>query len=327
MSSSIEVAFHPSQFPFTIRAAWQKSLRTRRLDPRLHYLGTGQSLRWLALHERLSPAATAAGLRVYQDCFQALTAKPPIATVSLVGLGVGGGWKEAQLVRQLNRASRCGRYVPVDVSADLVFTAAKTMNEAAPDCPCHPLVADLAQADDLPAWLDQVLPGESPRWITCFGILPVFDSDLLAVRLNALIRPQDRLLLSANLAPGDDYAAGVAQVLPQYDNPATRDWLLATLREVGFKPEDGTLEFSVELADGTDGLRRIVGDFRLIKACAIELGSELFEFAPDEFIRVFQSHRHTPGRVRDFAAQAGLKLDGEWIDERGEEGVFLLARG
>ena len=51
---------------------------------------------------------------------------------------------------------------------------------------------------------------------------------------------------SANLAPGPDYAAGVRKILPLYDNPLTRDWLVTFLLDLGVEATDGELGFSIE---------------------------------------------------------------------------------
>jgi len=81
--------------------------------------------------------------------------------------------------------------------------------------------------------------------ITFFGMIPNFEPQLILPRLAALVRPADHLLFSANLAPGSDYAAGVRQVLPLYDNALTRDWLMTFLTDLGVERDDGELRFSI----------------------------------------------------------------------------------
>ena len=56
-------------------------------------------------------------------------------------------------------------------------------------------------------------------------MMPNSEPDLILPRLAGVVRRQDIMLLSANLAPGPDYEAGVRRVLPLYDNGLTRDWL------------------------------------------------------------------------------------------------------
>ena len=74
-------------------------------------------------------------------------------------------------------------------------------------------------------------------------MIPNFEPQNILPKLAALVRPEDFLLFSANLAPGENYAAGVKKVLPQYDNPPTRDWLLTFLLDLGVARGDGELQF------------------------------------------------------------------------------------
>ncbi|MEY4917134.1 MAG: hypothetical protein RL616_1047, partial [Verrucomicrobiota bacterium] len=139
------------------------------------------------------------------------------------------------------------------------------------------------------------------------------------------LRPNDSLLFSANLAPGDDYAAGMKKILPQYDNPLTRDWLAAFLYDLGVEPRDGDLHFSIETG-GLD-LQRFVAKFHFRRARQIKVSGEEFIFARGEAIQLFFSYRYTPERVCKILARHGLAVGEQWITQSGEEGVFLCQRG
>jgi L-histidine N-alpha-methyltransferase len=77
-------------------------------------------------------------------------------------------------------------------------------------------------------------------------MIPNFEPQIILPKLASLVRPKDFLLFSANLAPGNNYAAGVKKVLPQYDNPLTRDWLMTFLLDLGVERGDGKLRFKIE---------------------------------------------------------------------------------
>jgi hypothetical protein len=139
-----------------------------------------------------------------------------------------------------------------------------------------------------------------------------------------LLRPNDVLLFSANLAPGTDYAAGLKRILPQYDNALTRDWLLTFLMDLGISTGDGTLLFKIE--DREDSLKRIVASFRFKRPCQIKFDDESFVFKGGESVRLFFSYRYTPDRIRASLAAHSLEIQKEWIGESGEEGVFLCSR-
>jgi hypothetical protein len=206
----------------------------------------------------------------------------------------------------------------------MVLVATQTALAVMPGKNCFPLVCDLATADDLPAVFDEPGPPNAVRLITFFGMIPNFEPQMILPKLASLVRPKDFLLFSANLAPGKNYAAGVKKILPQYDNPPTRDWLMAFLLDLGIGRRQGGLRFSIE--DGGFGLKRIVAHFHFTRAHRVEIESEKFEFGAGETVRLFFSYRYTPARVRAILGRHELEVDGQWIAKSEAEGVFLCRR-
>src|SRR6266403_2221097 len=56
MSSLVNVAIHPSQFPEAVRRDLLESLRTRQVNHKFHYDSIKQTQKWLALHQAYSPS-------------------------------------------------------------------------------------------------------------------------------------------------------------------------------------------------------------------------------------------------------------------------------
>ncbi len=112
------------------------------------------------------------------------------------------------------------------------------------------------------------------------------------------------------------------KVLPQYDNPATHDWLLTFLLDLGIERGDGELRFAIET--GGLGLKRIVARFYFSRRSRIHIESESFEFRRGEAIRLFFSYRYTPALVRKNLERHNLKILDQWMTQSGEEGVFLV---
>jgi L-histidine Nalpha-methyltransferase len=316
------ITHHPSTFPEALRETVHRSLATRSLAGCVHYVSVRQTLAWLDLHRRLSPARSDEGARLYERCFDEAVKDWPAQACHVIGLGCGGGWKEALLLRRLHAAGVICRYTPLDVSTAMVVTAAGAAREILPDLPLHPIVADLAQVADLGPLVASVTNAESPRLVTCFGMLPSFEPAVLRRALGSLLRSGDRLLLSANLAPGADSRAGTLAVLPQYDNATTRAWLWGGLTELGFKREDGELRFGVEEAEEIPGLWRIVGDLVLQRTAAVAAGQERFTFDRGDTLRVFFSYRYTPALCAEFLKAAGLAGNKPSLSASGEEGLF-----
>ena len=133
----------------------------------------------------------------------------------------------------------------------------------------------------------------------------------------------DLLLLSANLAPGDDYRRGVEAILPQYDNAETCDWLLSFMEGLGVPPPAGQLRFWIE---EVDGLLRIIANFDFIETHKLSVPGESIEFAAGRSLRLFFSYRHTVQTLAKCLAKHGLDVVGSQIDFSGEEGVFCVKR-
>lgn len=324
MSDLARVSVHSSLFPESVRRDLLQSLRMRRVDPKFHYGSYKQSAKWLALHESFSPSRTDADCAAIYDRSFAAAASALNSSVALIGLGCGGGQKEARLLGLLKGQGRELSYIPCDISLALVLTATLAAETVLPGIGCQPLVCDIGGADDLPEVLEKLSPGQARRLVTFFGMIPNFEPELIMPKLAGLIRPNDLLLFSANLAPGRDYAAGVQKVLPGYDNALTRDWLLTFLFDLGVESEDGAVAFSIE--DTPSALKRIVAHFHFSKPRTLIVHGEKFAFKDSDSIRLFFSYRYTPDRVAGLLAQHGLSILGRWITQSEEEGVFLCAR-
>src|ERR1035437_2995444 len=211
MSTLVQVAIHASQFPENVRHDLLESLRTRRVNHKFHYDSVKQTQQWLALHQAFCPST-------YDRSFAAVAARIDSRRVHLIGLGCGGGQKDTRLLKLLQESGRKTFYTPSDVSTAMVLVARQTAMAVIPPEDCSPLVCDSASADDLPQVLNALPVSDAARLITFFGMIPNFEPEVILPRLAGLVRPEDYLLISANLAPGADYAAGVQRILPLYDN-------------------------------------------------------------------------------------------------------------
>jgi len=327
----VRVLIHPSQFPDAVEAALCESLRAREMNHKFHYDTPKQTLRWLRLHEALSPARTDPECgRIYDALFaECATRLAGQREIEVLSLGCGGGQKDAQLLRRLAAALPGARlrYVPVDVSTGLALTArAAAIAAGLPPGDVVPMVADLAQTEDWKGALAAGLAEAGARVVCFFGMLPNFLPGAVLPQLAGLVRRSDVLLVSANLSPGSDYAAGVAKVLPLYNNAPTRDWLWSVLLDLGLERNDGEMRFTVASCPMGSGLRRIEAGITFVRACRIEYGGGTYDFAPGDTFRLFFSYRHTPDRLAALLGSHRLTVDAHWSNGSGEEGVFLCVR-
>lgn len=320
-----KLTIHESQFPENVRRDLLASLRTRKINHKFHYDSIQQTQKWLALHQIYSPTRHDENCRaIYADSFAAAIEKIKSKSVHVIGLGCGGGQKDTRLLKLLKAAGKKISYTPCDVSAAMVLVARNTALKVLPDEKCFPLVCDLVSAKILPALFEQNSESRVPRLVTFFGMIPNFEPQRILPTLAALIRPEDFLLFSANLAPGKDYALGVKKVLPQYDNPETRDWLLAFLIDLGIEKTDGRLKFTIEA--GSSGLKKIIARYQFDCARQIKIENDTFNFKSGEKIRLFFSYRYTPELARKILQRFKLEVCDQWIAQSAEEGVWLVRR-
>ena len=316
--ATANVTIHASQFPENVRRDLIASLATRRVNHKFHYDSVRQTQKWLALHQAHSPSrndADCAGTydRAFAEAVKQIAAKE----IHVIGLGCGGGQKDTRLLELLKASGREISYTPCDVSVAMTLVARQTALAVVPEKNCFPFVCDLATADDLPAAFD---PRPSTL-VTFFGMIPNFEPEEILPKLAALVRPQDFLLFSANLAPGADYAACMKKIFPQYDNALTRDWLMAFLFNLGVEHGDGELRFTIEA--GATGLQRMMARFHFTRDCRIAVETEEFKFRSGESIQLFFSYRYTPELVQKNLARHGLTVRAQWLTKSAEEAVFL----
>ncbi len=327
MSSTAHVIIHASQFPERVRHDLLTALRTRQVNHKFHYDSVKQTNQWLALHQAHSPSRNDADCAAtYDRAFARAVAPIASQAIHVLGLGCGGGQKDTRLLKLLRAAGKEISYTPCDVAVAMTLVARQTALAVVPAEKCFPLVCDLATADDWPEIFARHGPPGVARLITCFGMIPNFEPGDILPKLAALIRPEDFLLFSANLAPGRDYAAGIQTILPQYDNALTRDWLLTFLLDLGVERGDGELRFGIEETASGAGLKRVVARFHFTRARQIRVENERFTFSAGDAIQLFFSYRYTPTLVRRALANCGLSIQAEWITMSGEEGVFLVKR-
>jgi L-histidine Nalpha-methyltransferase len=321
MSANVSIEIHSSQFPENVRRDLIESLRTRKINHKFHYDSVKQTQKWLALHQIYSPTRNDENCRaIYEKSFEAAAAKIKSKNVHVIGLGCGGGQKDTRLLKLLKTRGKEIFYTPCDVSSVMVLVARQTALAILPEKNCFPLVCDLATAGGL----QKTLVTRHPSLVTFFGMIPNFEPQDILPKLASLIRPKDFLLFSANLAPGKNYSVGMEKVLPQYDNPQTRDWLMTFLLDLEIEKSDGELRF--EIADDSFGLKRLIANFHFKRARKIEIENSDFSFKAGEKIRLFFSYRHTPERVRKILTRQRLEVCEQWIAKSEEEGVFLCCR-
>jgi SAM-dependent methyltransferase len=174
----------------------------------------------------------------------------------------------------------------------------------------HELPPSLSRALQPALFIPTLKTHKLPILITLFGVLPNLTPLPLLKRIARFLRPEDLFLFSANLAPGTKGHSGALRVLPQYDNPPTREWLEAAVAQFRPRLPKGRLEFGIFSDPQQKSLARI----------------EARWISQRKTLTVFSSRRPTSSQVEAWIRTARLRKAARYLDPLGEEGVWLVAR-
>lgn len=282
-----------------------------------------------------------------------------LAPASLVELGAGSGRKTRSILDGMLRSNGGGvpdpggdggeggsrgdgapasdvaelLFVPVDVSADYLEDAARTLRREYSGIRVHPVVADMSASDFLGA------PGSTDglpdrlRRPSLFALLgstignfrPGEAADLLG-RIAGAMEPCDRFLLGVDLRPGP--GKSVERLERAYNDEAgvtarfNRNVLRVLNRELG---TDFDLEAFQHRAFYDDSRHRIEMHLEALRPQVVRLpdGTRV-PFRGGETLRTEVSHKYDRETVVRLMEGAGLVLD-RWMP--GDEGLYAMAVG
>lgn len=331
MSSELfrSVRIHPSMRAEAQAKMRADSLRLGAIEHAFHYAGVRQAQLWLEVHRRHAPMYADPAIEAnYRAVFADIVENSDGNPQHVIGLGAGGGQKESWLLESLQAVGCKCRYTPVDVSLELALHSAEAAAGKS-DSGCVPIVGDLSLLPDLPMWLERY-PADENRIYTAFGLTPNFLPSWIFPHLRGVLRRQDKLLLSANLAPTDtddtepSYRSACAAILPQYDNPETQRWLRQVLIDWGIAEYLSPLRFTLE---PIENLLAFVARAEWLDDVAFPWEGEIFQAHKGDALRLFFSLRYTPKRLEETLRHYGLALTRGRTTPCGREGVWQIALG
>ena len=242
----------------------------------------------------------------------------------LVELGSGSADKARILLDAMARAGTLRRYVPFDVSEQVVRDAAQQLVDEYDGLHIHGVVGDFERH------LDRVPPsGDEPRLVALLGgtigNFPPGTRRRMLRKIGALLGPGDRLLL------GTDLVKDPAEIEAAYDDPQgvtaefNRNVLHVINRELDADFEPDAFE---HIAFFDRRHEWIEMRLRALRPCSVligELGLRV-EFAHGEELRTEISAKFTRARVRDDFEAAGLSLRGWYTDPNARFALSLASR-
>lgn len=241
---------------------------------------------------------------------------------TLVELGAGTSEKTLLLLDALSAAGTLERFVPLDVSDDILRLSAEAIAERYPAVSIHGIVGDFER--DLAA----IPPGES-RVIAFLGSTI---GNLYPERRATLLKA-----IAAALAPGDSFLLGIdlvkdpAVITRAYNDSAgvteqfIRNALTAANRDLG---ADFVQERFVYDAFWDPEHERMDIGFDAVEAHTVHIAELEVEFAlaEAERLRIEVSTKFRREGIEAELANAGLRLTNWWTDDA-ERFALLLATG
>jgi dimethylhistidine N-methyltransferase len=235
----------------------------------------------------------------------------------LVEYGSGSSAK----VRMLLETLRPVAYLPVDISAAHLQSAARSLHEDYPWLSVYPTCADFTQAFELPdvvAGLDKTgfFPGSS------IGNFHPHEAVEFLVNVTRTLGPQGRMLI------GVDLKKEVAVLEAAYNDSrgVTKEFNLNLLEHLNARYAVG---FNVEKFRHYAAYNEPEGCIQMFLECqeaqTIQVAGQEIKIAAGERIHTENSYKYAPEQFAQLAAQSGFEVAHAWLDERSWFAVFLLA--
>ena len=316
---SVQVTFHSSALPDVIQAKVAAGIAVHRLPAGLLYASIGQAARWLKYARAWAPIHRRDAISaLYQSVYRSTLDSIERDEFHYLALGCGDGVKDASFLELTASDKWRVKVTLLDVSPSLTLGAAQRLNTW--QTQLH--VADLESQPDLSV-LD-LAERRQPRVISCLGMLPTLGNAMLFPYLSSVLKPEDRLVISANLSPtaSDEDQASIKS---QYDNPEARLWYSGALLELGLERNDFALRCSVESLAGTAGAYRIVVHAEILRGLELQLHGEIYPMAAGDRLEVFRSERWTPSALRHRFSHHGLEIIQASVSNDCQEGVYVIA--
>ncbi len=318
---------HDSARAKTLALRRRESLFQGELDQRFHYLTEKQAQLWMEVHKHHAPLfRDPEFFDIFKNAAADLASELAGESIHLIGVGAGGGEKEAIVLSALRSAGCRVTYTPLDVSLELALLSA----EAAADqgvVEVTPVVGDISALEDIHQWPEEI---GGRRVFTAFGLAPNMMPGALYGRLAGALRPEDVLLLSANLAPVSEADLSeearnraCQEILPQYDNIETRRWLQQVLVDWGISDALSEPVFEVQQLDSIWG---IGANCHWLSDVKFYWEGTLFEAEKGSSLRAFYSLRYTPEDLRTVMRKNGLRLGSGYTTACKQEGVWRAFR-
>ena len=235
---------------------------------------------------------------------------------ALIELGSGASLKTRFMLDELNPE----RYVPIDISADALDAAVRTLENDYPELTIDPDCSDFTQQLgelDHEGPVTVYFPGST------IGNLEDHEAEQLLEHVAAAIGDDGTFLL------GVDLQKDLETLLPAYDDAdgVTAEFNLNILRRINRELDaDFDLDGFTHLAVYNAPQHRVEMHLRSERRHQVAVEDDVFEFAAGETICTEYSHKYTIESMTELAREAGMTVQRVWADSHQHFAVLLLTR-
>ncbi|MFC1598759.1 L-histidine N(alpha)-methyltransferase [Patescibacteria group bacterium] len=273
-----------------------KGLESRQFDEKIFYLGEGAA-KFLQILQSEEYKLANTELELIQTNIEELAEF--INGKTIYDLGAANALKALPLLEKQLKSADSVDYVPVDINPSLIFAAAANID--------NPQVNVTGKVLDFTKPLVGKLE-DRPKTITLLGST-LGNGDIawqqsLLQNISQAMTDQDSLLVGISLK------TDLQKTLAMYDNPQGREFVMTTVKNLGF------LEDKVELEVVADEATRQIKQIIHIKEdLIIKRGEQEISYKKGEQITIFVSQKYEVGELEKLADQAGLVIEKLFTDK------------
>jgi len=233
-----------------------------------------------------------------------------VADKTIVDLGAANALKAAPLLEKQLESQDQVDYVPVDINPAMVFAAAAEINN--PQVNIQGKIIDFSQPlkDKLPA---------SPKMMCLMGSTlgngdQSWQQELLANIAKAMNK-QDGLMIGINLK------TDLQETLANYDNPQGREFVMTTVKNLGFSEDKVELEMAVD--EKNNQIQQIV---HIKEDLTIKRGEQEISYKKGEKLTILISQKYEVGELEKLANNAGLAIKKSFLDSKKQWELAVLQK-
>jgi len=284
-----------------------EGLKNRQFDEKIFYYGPGAE-KYLQILK--SPEYKLANLEIELIKKHLPELEPYLQGRTIYDLGAANALKAIPLLEKQMETQDQVDYVPVDINPAFVFEASAEIN--------NPKVNIEGKILDFTKPLAGKL-GDKPKLLTLLGSTlgngdQVWQEKLLK-NLGQVMTADDALLVGVHL---HEY---LQQVLKLYDNPAGREFVMATVKNLGFPENKIELEM---VAD--EGARQIKQIIHIKEDLVVKRRETEITFKKGEQVTIFVSQKYEVGELELLAQKAGLTIEKSFFDPKKQWELAVLRK-